>query len=142
MYQISRRGFLHKSSALAAGCALPRRSEAAAREQTNDAPSIKRYKPFGKTGWKVGDISAGAGQNDPGLTDYIFERGVTLIDTAYVYTGHEEVIGKVLPKWRDKVFVVDKWKPELVTPTVTKAELERAISSRRGGPGTKAKGRE
>ncbi len=127
MYQISRRGFLHKSSALAAGFALPRKSEAAAGEQTDDTPSIKRYKPFGKTGWKVGDISAGAGQNEPGLAEYIFERGVTLIDTAYVYTGHEENIGKVLPKWRDKVFVVDKWEPELVTPSVTKAALLEAL---------------
>jgi predicted aldo/keto reductase-like oxidoreductase len=127
MDQISRRGFLNKSSALAAGCALPRTSEATVREQTNDAPSIKRYKPFGKTGWKVGDISAGAGQSEPALTEYIFERGVTLIDTAYVYTGHEETIGKVLPAWRDKIFVVDKWEPELVTPTVTKAALLEAL---------------
>jgi len=59
--------------------------------------------------------------------DYIFNRGVTLIDTAFQYPGHEEILGKILPKWRDKIFVVDKWDPAIITPAVTKAELLEAL---------------
>jgi predicted aldo/keto reductase-like oxidoreductase len=120
---ISRRDFFQKTTALAAGSALP----IVASGQENERPRIKRYKPFGKTGFMVGDISAGAGQRDPGLVQYLFECGVNHIDTAYTYTGHEETIGKVLPKWRDKIFVASKWEPELVTPTTTKAELMKAL---------------
>ncbi len=78
-------------------------------------PRVRRLKPLGKTGWKVGDISAGSGQRDPAVLNYMFECGINLIDTGAQYAGHEELIGKVLPKWRDKVFVLDKWDPPLVT---------------------------
>jgi len=33
----------------------------------------------------------------------------------------------VLPKWREKVFVLDKWDPPLVTATVTKSALLEAL---------------
>jgi uncharacterized protein len=33
----------------------------------------------------------------------------------------------VLPKWRSKVFVLDKWDPPLITPTVTKSALLEAL---------------
>jgi diketogulonate reductase-like aldo/keto reductase len=32
----------------------------------------------------------------------------------------------VLPKWRDKVFVLDKWDPPLITATVTKSRCPNA----------------
>jgi predicted aldo/keto reductase-like oxidoreductase len=126
MNKISRRDFFQKSTAFAAGCALPG-TAGEALAQPKDRPTIKRYKPFGKTGFKVGDISAGAGQREPGLLDYIFAGGVNYIDSAYAYGSHEETIGKILSKWNDKVFVTTKWEPELITPTVTKAELMKAL---------------
>jgi len=122
MSKITRRDFFQKTSAVAAGCALPL-SVSEGTIQSDDKPKVKRYKPFGKTGFKVGDISTGAGQSDPSMLKYIFECGINYIDTAYAYPGHEEMIGKVLPQFRDKVFVTTKWNPELVTPSVTKAEL-------------------
>jgi len=126
MDTISRRDFFQKTSTLAAGIALPASvSESFPAQQ--DKPGIKRYKPFGKTGFMVGDISAGAGQRDPSMINYLFEQGINLIDTANQYSGHEERLGKVLPKWRDKIFVVDKWEPDLVSPEVTKAELLEAL---------------
>jgi aryl-alcohol dehydrogenase-like predicted oxidoreductase len=54
------------------------------------------------------------------MIDYLFQCGINLIDTAHSYPGHEETIGKILPKWRDRVFLVDKWSATLVTPSVTK----------------------
>jgi predicted aldo/keto reductase-like oxidoreductase len=126
MRKLSRRQFFRASTALAAGSAIPVDKGYVARQSTAK-PAIQRYKPLGKTGWKVGDISAGSGQTDPGIVNYLFECGMNLIDTGAQYAGHEEIIGKVLPKWREKVFVVDKWDPPLVTATVTKSALLQAL---------------
>jgi len=126
MRKLSRRQFFQTSTSLAAGAAIPRNTGVFA-VQPAARPKIKRYKPFGKTGWKVGDISAGSGQTEPAILDYLFECGINLIDTGAQYQGHEEIVGKALPKWRDKVFVVDKWDPPLVTATVTKNALLAAL---------------
>ncbi|MBZ5496453.1 MAG: aldo/keto reductase [Acidobacteriia bacterium] len=126
MRKLSRRQFFHSSTALAAGAAIPRNSGMIAL-QPAAGPKIRRLKPFGKTGWKVSDISGGSGQTEPAIIDYIFECGVNLIDTGAQYQGHEEIVGKALPKWRDKIFVVDKWDPPLVTASVSKSALLEAL---------------
>ena len=132
MPRLSRRAFFRASTAAAAGATLP--SLAVARPGESDQPpadaalpTVRRYKPFGRTGWKVGDISAGSGQRDPAVVDYLFRCGINLVDTGAQYAGHEELLGKVLPKWRKKVFVVGKWDPPLVTATVSKATLLEAL---------------
>ncbi len=123
MSRLSRRDFFRASTALAAGAAAPVTLDAAPRVDPALKPEIRRYKPFGRTGWKVGDISVGSGQREPAVMDHIFGCGVNLIDSGQQYGGHEEMLGKVLPKWRDKVFVIDKWDPSFVTATVTKRAL-------------------
>jgi uncharacterized protein len=125
MVDVTRRGFLRASAVAAAGSTLVGPSADAG--QPGSKVSVKRYKPFGRTGWKVSDVSGGAGQTEPAVFDHMFQRGINLVDTSAQYTGHEEVLGKSLPKWRDKVFVVDRWDPPLVTPTVTKAALLEAL---------------
>lgn len=130
MNRFSRRDFFRSSAALAAGTAVSgtaRANQEPARQGARPRPLVGRYKPFGKTGWKVGDISAGSGQRDPAVLNYIFDCGVNLIDTGFQYAGHEELVGQVLPKRRDQVFVVDKWDPPLVTATVTKSALLEAL---------------
>jgi predicted aldo/keto reductase-like oxidoreductase len=124
--KLSRRQFFKASTTLAAGSTIGL-GNGRLPAQESESPRIRRYKPFGKTGWKVSDISAGSGQNDPSIVDYLFDRGINLIDTGVQYQGHEAVIGKVMAKWRDKVFIVDKWDPPMVTPTVTKAVLLEAL---------------
>jgi len=126
MSRFSRRDFLRASTVLAAGAAAPA-GAAPQKDQTALRPAIKRYKPFGRTGWKVGDISVGSGQREPAVMDYIFGCGVNLIDSGQQYGGHEEMLGKVLPKWRSKVFVIDKWDPSFVTATVTKSALLESL---------------
>lgn len=130
MSPLSRRDFLRTSTATGAATlagALGQEAEAQTTPGTPDRPRVRRFKPLGRTGWRVGDISAGSGQRDPALISYLFESGLNLIDTGAQYAGHEEVIGQVLPKWRDKVFILDKWDPPLVTPTVTKSALLEAL---------------
>jgi len=126
MIFITRRDFIQKSTAVAAGCTFPLNA-GNKMSSVADKPTIKRYKPFGKTGFKVSDISSGAGQRDPSLVKYIFDCGINYIDTGYQYPGHEETIGKVLPEYREKIFVTTKWEPELVTATVTKEELMKQL---------------
>jgi predicted aldo/keto reductase-like oxidoreductase len=126
MTRVSRRAFFRASGLAAASAGLPAGAFSQA-GQPPGSPKIRRFKPLGRTGWKVSDISAGSGQSDPGVIDHIFQSGINFIDTGQQYGGHEEVIGKVLPKWRDKVFVLDKWDPPLVTPTVTKAALLESL---------------
>ena len=126
MTRVSRRDFFRASTALAAGAAIPA-APALLHAQRTVKPQVKRFKPLGRTGWRVGDVSAGSGQRDPAVFNYIFDAGINLIDTGAQYTGHEELIGKILPKWRKKVFVLDKWDPPLVTAKVTKAALLEAL---------------
>ncbi len=126
MTRVTRRTFFKTSTAAAAAAAIPAgRADGAA--AAPDGPAIRRFKTLGRTGWKVGDISGGSGQTDPGVLEYMFQAGINLIDTGQQYVGHEEIVGKVLPKWRSKVFVLDKWDPPLITPTVTKSALLQAL---------------
>jgi uncharacterized protein len=130
MSRVTRRGFFRTSGAAAAAAALAAAGEARGEQgpQAEPAqPRVRRVKTLGRTGWKVGDISAGSGQRDASVLNYAFECGINLIDTGAQYAGHEELLGKVLPKWRDKVFVLDKWDPPLVTATVTKSALLEAL---------------
>lgn len=126
MTRISRRSFFRASGLAAAGAALTG-SDASPQGARAAGSKIKRLKPLGRTGWMVGDISGGSGQTEPAVVDYLFQSGINLIDTGQQYGGHEEIVGKVLPKWRSKVFVLDKWDPPLVTSTVTKAALLESL---------------
>ncbi len=125
MTRVSRRAFL-QASALAAAAA-PLSAADSTQAQPDTASKVRRYKPFGKTGWMASDIAGGSGQTEPAVFDYMFRCGINIVDTGVQYGGHEDVLGKVLPKWRDKVFVVDKWDPPFVTATVTKAALLEAL---------------
>lgn len=127
MNRVGRRGFVRVSAAAAAAAAMGAPAGTARAQEPADAPRVRRFKPLGRTGWKVGDVSAGSGQRDPAVLNYIFDTGINLIDTGFQYAGHEELVGKVLPKWREKVFVLDKWDPPLVTATVTKSALLEAL---------------
>jgi predicted aldo/keto reductase-like oxidoreductase len=123
---VGRRGFVRATAAAAAAAVAAPSRPATAQERAEEI-RVRRFKPLGRTGWRVGDVSAGSGQRDPAVLNYIFDTGINLIDTGFQYAGHEELIGKVLPKWRDKVFVLDKWDPPLVTAAVTKSALLEAL---------------
>ncbi|HSK10896.1 MAG TPA: hypothetical protein VK911_15045, partial [Vicinamibacterales bacterium] len=81
MSRVTRRNFFRTSSAAAAALPLGALNAAAGGQREDAAPRVRRHKPFGRTGWSVGDISAGSGQNDPALVDHLFARGINLIDT-------------------------------------------------------------
>lgn len=84
-----------------------------------------QYRNFGRTGWKVSEISFGAWQlggqwgqvdDDASVKALLeaYERGINFVDTAELYgAGHSEtVIGESLRQWgSDKVYVATKVQP-------------------------------
>lgn len=84
-----------------------------------------RYRDFGRTGWRVSEISYGGWQigGQWGKVDdeasvrsllHAYERGVNFVDTAQMYgEGHSEtVIGESLRRWDgDKIYVATKAQP-------------------------------
>jgi aryl-alcohol dehydrogenase-like predicted oxidoreductase len=84
-----------------------------------------KYRDFGRTGWRVSEISYGGWQlgGQWGAVDdeasiasllHAYERGVNFVDTAEMYgEGHsEEVIGESLRRWRgEKIYVATKAQP-------------------------------
>lgn len=81
------------------------------------------YVEFGKTGLKVSRLGFGAmrlpikkrddcsWEGEDEAAEIIrrgFELGINYIDSAYAYTHSENVVGKALKGWRDKVYVASK----------------------------------
>lgn len=82
-----------------------------------------RYREFGTTGWKVGEISFGAWQigGHWGPVDdkesvrtllAAYESGINFVDTAELYGRSEKVVGESLRQWQgDKIYVATKTRP-------------------------------
>jgi aryl-alcohol dehydrogenase-like predicted oxidoreductase len=107
----SRRGFL------AAGLALPAlgsvRSESAPPiQQSNLKPQFKlAYGTLGKTKLKVTKVGFGCmTTSDPSVIERAADLGINFFDTARVYQGgnNERMVGAVLKKYRDKIYIASK----------------------------------
>ena len=106
-YGLHRREFLLTSAAATLGLAGATPAEAAA-----EAPRIRAYRPLGRTGLKISDISFGSSKlsSGPELVREALDLGVNYFDTAESYRGgsSEETIGKALGADRKRVFVASK----------------------------------
>jgi uncharacterized protein len=74
--------------------------------------SVRSYRPLGKTGIEMSDISfGGGGIADPNVVARAVERGVNYFDTSpdYSKTGSEQVIGAALKPHRQKVHIASKF---------------------------------
>lgn len=95
---------------------------------SSDAPpKVRRYKPLGRTGMKISDISFGSSRmRDPKAVRHAYERGVNYFDSAEGYKGgnSEIAIGKALHDVRDRVFLTSKTKGEA---NATRDELMKAL---------------
>lgn len=83
----------------------------ALRPQWNGS-TVQRYRPLGATGIQMSDISfGGAGISNPDVVARAVERGITYFDTSpdYSRTGSEQVIGRALKPYRDKVHIASKF---------------------------------
>jgi len=126
MIRVGRRGFVRASAAAAAAATLGGPALAARPQESADGIRVRRVKPSAGRVGKSATCRPGPAARS-GRAQLHLRAGINLIDTGAQYSGHEELVGKVLPKWREKVFVLDKWDPPLVTATVTKSALLEAL---------------
>lgn len=128
---VNRRDFLKTA---AAGTAL---ALTAAAQHAFGAPSDGlRKRVLGRTGEKVTILGLGTAPIGEGPVEAqqaarifgeVLDRGVNYVDTARIYGNAEEALGLVLPKRRDRLFLVTK----VSTHTAEGAERSLAESLRR-----------
>jgi predicted aldo/keto reductase-like oxidoreductase len=74
---------------------------------------VQQYRPLGRTGFEMSDISFGcAGLDDAGVARHGVERGITYFDTSpdYSRAGSEKALGNGIKGTpRDKLFLVSKF---------------------------------
>ncbi len=110
---MSRRKFLRKSLAAAAGTSMIGPSSRPAQNTAESGtPKIKEYRILGRTGFKVSDISFGAGNlTNANVLEAALDMGVNYIDTAehYARGNSERTIGEVLKnRDRSSLFITSK----------------------------------
>jgi len=120
---ISRREFLKRTGCAGVGLALGMAQQVKA-QSGGELPN----RVLGRTKEKVSILGLGTapvGEGPIGVQEGIrifseaIDRGVTYIDTARIYGNAEEILGHIIPKRRDKLFVVTK----VSTDNAAKAEL-------------------
>lgn len=125
----SRRSFLRKAAfgvvgggtALAAGCKYQSQiflikkapTEATEKSPEWNAARIRSYRPLGRTGMQISDISFGtSGLDNVATVKRALERGVNYFDTSpdYSRAGSEQTLGEGIKGYpRDKLFIVSKF---------------------------------
>jgi len=111
--RMDRREFLKRAGFAGAGLAL------AVMQQPLDAQTVEELpkRILGRTKEKVSILGLGTapvGEGPVGVEEGIkifseaIDRGVNYIDTARIYGNAEEILGHIIPKRRDKLFVVTK----------------------------------
>jgi len=128
---MDRRKFLKKAGLAGAGLVLGAIQQPL-RAQPSDALPTRI---LGRTKQKVtilglGTAPVGEGpvevQDGVRIFSEVLDRGVTYVDTARIYGEAEEMLGHVIPKRRDKLFVVTK----VSTDSAARAELSLSESLR------------
>ncbi|MBN2316070.1 MAG: aldo/keto reductase [Sedimentisphaerales bacterium] len=129
---LNRRAFLKRAGCTGVGFALvfvPRRTFA-------DSSGPLPTRILGRTNQKVSILGLGTapvGEGPPDVQEGIrifseaIDRGVTYVDTARIYGNAEEILGHIIPKQRDKLFVVSK----VSTDNADRAEQSLGESLRR-----------
>jgi predicted aldo/keto reductase-like oxidoreductase len=129
---MDRREFLKRVGCAGAGLALAAMQQPL-RAQSSD---VLPKRVLGRTKEKVSILGLGTapvGEGPVGVEEGIrifseaIDRGVTYIDTARIYGNAEEILGHIIPKQRDKLFVVTK----VSTDNAARAEKSLSESLRR-----------
>jgi predicted aldo/keto reductase-like oxidoreductase len=95
----------------------------------DSAPRVRHYKPLGRTGMKISDISFGSSRmRDPEAVRYAYNQGVNYFDSAEGYKGgdSETAIGEALHDVRDRVYITSKTKAHSDT---TRDEMMKALEA-------------
>jgi len=105
---MGRRAFL-RNSALAGAVAGVAQVRAQSPKILNQQPGMK-YRPLGKTGLHLSEISMGGLVSVEAVLHYAIDKGVNLVHVAEDYLGGQSIVtlGKVLKARRDKVYIALK----------------------------------
>ncbi|TAN39630.1 MAG: twin-arginine translocation signal domain-containing protein [Nitrospirae bacterium] len=104
---MKRRDFLKAAGLTAASvAAAPLRAQAA-----EDKPAVRSYRPIGRTGLKMSDISFGAGKLlASSMVLRAIDSGINYFDTAPDYGQSEKTIGEAMARIsRDKIIITSKF---------------------------------
>lgn len=103
---MNRRDFIRTAAFTTAAAATPLRAET-----PKEKHSVKSYRPIGKTGLKMSDISFGAGKlSAASMVLRAIDSGINYFDTAPDYGQSEKTLGEAMPKiTRDKVIITTKF---------------------------------
>lgn len=111
--RMDRREFLKKVGCIGAGLSIAAFRQPLRAQTDEDLP----IRVLGRTKEKVTILGLGTapvGEGPIGVEEgikifsEIIDRGVNYIDTARIYGNAEEILGHIIPKQRDKLFVVTK----------------------------------
>ncbi|MBF0179791.1 MAG: aldo/keto reductase [Magnetococcales bacterium] len=106
---MERRTFIKSAALMAVAGGVPASSQAA---DEGGRAKVESWRPLGKTGIKMSDISFGAGKlSSAALVLRAIDRGVNYFDTAPDYGPSEDFIGEALRKVkaRDKIHIASKY---------------------------------
>jgi uncharacterized protein len=91
---------------------------------------------LGRTGAKVTIVGLGSaciGHSMPGakaglpVYEAALEAGINLVDTARGYDDAESYLGSIVPRWRDRIFLVTKAMPSGNTPAEAARSMQRSF---------------
>ncbi len=132
--RITRRKFLRlgvlgaTSAAVGFGPANALAAELIKKMETKPGPV---YRTLGRTGLKVTVVSFGAMLTPEWeVIRAGFDEGINYVDTArrYMNGKNEEIVGKALKGYRDKVYVATKTKPTSISKADLFADVETSLS--------------
>lgn len=92
------------------------------------------YRTLGRTGLKVAVVGFGAMLTpEPEVIRVAFENGINYVNTARKYMSgkNEEIVGKALQGWRDKVVVATKIQTELNSKEAIIRDVEASLKALR-----------
>jgi len=90
------------------------------------------YRTLGRTGLKVSVIGFGAMLTpEPEVIRVAFEHGVNYVNTSRKYMSgkNEEIVGKALKGYRDRVYVATKIQTEINTPEAIIRDVEASLKA-------------
>ena len=117
---MDRRTFLKRAGWLAAAMRLARYAPPALADALASTPTAVPplpTRPLGRTGHQVGLFSLGGegvlrtvgrAPEATAVIERALALGVNYCDTAPAYAGSQDYYGRVLPKWRDRIFLASK----------------------------------
>lgn len=125
-------GLVGTTSTVLGGSVLADAVQVYAQEQGSSGFPAPVHRTLGRTGLKVSVVGFGAMLTpEPEVIRIAFENGINYVNTARKYMGgkNEEIVGKALQGWRDKVIVATKIQTELNSVDAIIKDVETSLKA-------------